>query len=101
MVVLNYEEGLDAAAEAEFFDLVRNLRSIPGVTEVVCGKDEASQSNQGYQYGFLLRFDSEDAFRAYGPSEPHQRLARFTQPRRFKSIAFSSPMLPENQWAEP
>lgn len=44
---------------------------IPGIIDVQAGKN-INVNNQGYTYGMLLRFEDEEALKAYFPHPEHR-----------------------------
>jgi hypothetical protein len=47
---------------------------IPGLLDVQAGEN-TSQSNQGYTYGLVMRFEDEAALRAYSPHPAHKAVS--------------------------
>lgn len=58
---------------------VRELQqTIPGIFDVQVGKN-LSQQNQGYTYGFVMRFINTEHLRAYTSHPAHQVVSRELQ----------------------
>jgi heme-degrading monooxygenase HmoA len=52
---------------------LRNV--IPGIIGFEKGQDVGG-NNQGYTHGFVVTFDNEEHFKAYGPHPAHQVVAK-------------------------
>jgi hypothetical protein len=52
--------------------------TIPGIVDVQAGKN-MSNYNQGYTYGFLMRFVDTDHLKAYAPHPAHQIVSQELQ----------------------
>jgi hypothetical protein len=77
-VLLNLKPGVTAEEVEEALELVRALpQKITGITSVTAGANlHTTSNNQGYTYGFLLIFDTEEHFRAYAPHPDHQPVSQ-------------------------
>jgi stress responsive alpha/beta barrel protein len=54
------------------FDHVKALQeAISGIIDIQAGRN-MSNSNQGYTYGFVMRFVDNDRLKAYAPHPAHQ-----------------------------
>lgn len=54
---------------------VKQLKElIPGIVDIQAGKN-VNQFNQGYTYGFLMRFTDEEALKAYSPHPAHKAVS--------------------------
>jgi hypothetical protein len=49
---------------------------IPGVLEVLAGKNETPRTGGGYEYVLVVRLRDRAALAAYGPHPAHQRIIR-------------------------
>lgn len=60
-------------------DHVRALQeAIPGIIDVRAGRN-MSNSNQGYTYGFVMRFTDSKHLKAYAPHLAHQAVSEELQ----------------------
>jgi heme-degrading monooxygenase HmoA len=76
VVLLNPETEISADEIARVLDHVRGLQEdIPGIVETRAGKN-LSANNQGYTYGFVMRFVDAEHLKAYAPHPAHQVVSR-------------------------
>ena len=61
--------------------------TIPGIVDVQAGKN-MSDYNQGYTYGFFMRFVDTDHLKAYAPHPAHQIVSQELQRICLKIIDF-------------
>jgi Stress responsive A/B Barrel Domain len=62
-------------------------QAIPGIVIVQVGKN-MSNNNQGYTYGFVMRFVDAEHLKAYAPHPAHQRVSEELQRISQKIIDF-------------
>jgi len=98
VVLIKFTRGLTGDEERELLDLCRSLKAVPGVTTLVVGQDQ-EEGTQGFRYCFLIRFESEEAYKGYPAHPTHIRLRDFVVARDDQDvIGFNFPVLPGNEW---
>ncbi len=76
VVLLKPKTEISADEIATVFEHVRGLQEdIPGIVETRAGKN-LSANNQGYSYGFVMRFVDAEHLTAYAPHPAHQVVSR-------------------------
>jgi hypothetical protein len=76
VVLLNPKTEISADEITRVLDHVRGLHEeIPGIVETRAGKN-LSANNQGYTYGFVMRFVDTEHLKAYAPHPAHQVVSR-------------------------
>lgn len=75
MVMFKFSGQTTSAQKDEAIRLARELKHIPGVTEVHCNHNFSDRS-KGYDVGLVVQAESKAALEAYGPHPLHQALVK-------------------------
>ncbi|MBX5452229.1 Dabb family protein [Thermogemmatispora sp.] len=65
--------------EQEIWNAMERIKElqqkIPGMVDVMVGRNFNTSNNKGYLYGFVMHFVDEDHLKMYGPHPAHQVVA--------------------------
>lgn len=78
MVIIKFGPGTTEEQLAECIRRTESLKDIPGVVNLVAGRD-ISGRNQGHQLGLTVRFTDKSALDNYGPHPTHQAFVAFME----------------------
>lgn len=86
VLLYKFKHGIDRIDE--HLEAILKFRdNTEGLLDLKCGRNIAQSSSAGFTHGFIMTFESKDAFDKYKQSEAHINLAdRFRDDMENKSI---------------
>src|SRR5688572_27764316 len=77
IVLFRMKEGVTEEQGLAMCRALNTLKQdIPGVQEVLAGKNETPRTGGGYDYALVVRLRDRETLAAYGPHPAHQRLIK-------------------------